>query len=176
MVSLLVTSTQSARRKVRPSVPIPKSSDCLNILGWTPSTFVSSRADRAKQKAAKPEDFMDEEDLQELKDGKSLVDTTDEMDLLGGTQAELNRRGGDPEEECVIHNANHRVSYTDNFLLLVQLPVPWKHRCSPLQRTQQVLVYSRRWGGKLVRVSVLVSRTGNGNCKTCKLLQAAPVS
>ncbi|TEB36535.1 DUF1604-domain-containing protein [Coprinellus micaceus] len=36
--------------------------------GWTPSTFVSSRNDRAKAKAAKPEDFMDEEDLQEMKE------------------------------------------------------------------------------------------------------------
>jgi len=72
--------------------------------GWTPSTFVSSRADRAKHKAARPEDFMDEEDLQELKDGQNLVDTTDEMDLVGGTKAELQRRGGMEEsEECVQH-------------------------------------------------------------------------
>ncbi|KAF8892162.1 hypothetical protein BD779DRAFT_95881 [Infundibulicybe gibba] len=53
--------------------------------GWTPSNFVSSRGDRAKQKTARPEDFMDEEDLQELKDSRKLVDTTDEMDLTAGT-------------------------------------------------------------------------------------------
>jgi len=47
---------------------------------------------------------MDEEDLQELKDGQNLVDTTDEMDLVGGTKAELQRRGGMEEsEECVQH-------------------------------------------------------------------------
>ncbi|KAJ7580229.1 hypothetical protein C8J56DRAFT_962576 [Mycena floridula] len=54
--------------------------------GWAPTAFVSSRGDRAKKKAARPEDFMDEEDLQELKDSRSLVETTDEMDLTGGRQ------------------------------------------------------------------------------------------
>ena len=54
------------------------------LLGWTPSTFVSSRSDRAKQKIARPEDFMDEEDLQELRDSRNLIDNADEMDLTGG--------------------------------------------------------------------------------------------
>ncbi|KAG5637846.1 hypothetical protein H0H81_002983 [Sphagnurus paluster] len=68
--------------------------------GWTPATFVSSRSDRAKQKAARPEDFMDEEDLQELKDSRKLVDTTDEMDLAGG-----NRGGVDEPEKDSIASA-----------------------------------------------------------------------
>ncbi|EWC46834.1 hypothetical protein DRE_03846 [Drechslerella stenobrocha 248] len=34
--------------------------------GWTPSTFVSSRSNRAKIKEMKPEDFMDDEDLADL--------------------------------------------------------------------------------------------------------------
>ncbi|KAK0466838.1 uncharacterized protein EV420DRAFT_651333 [Desarmillaria tabescens] len=42
--------------------------------GWAPSTFVSSRNDHVKQKAARPEDFMDEEDLQEFKDSRNLDD------------------------------------------------------------------------------------------------------
>jgi G patch domain-containing protein 1 len=44
---------------------------------------------------------MDEEDLAELKEGRNLVDTNDEMDLLGGTQAELGQKGGveEPEKE-----------------------------------------------------------------------------
>lgn len=63
--------------------------------GWTPSAFVSSRNDRAKAKVARPEDFMDEEDLQEIRDSRKFVDTADEMDLTGGTQAELARREGD---------------------------------------------------------------------------------
>ncbi|KAF6761784.1 DUF1604 domain-containing protein [Ephemerocybe angulata] len=45
--------------------------------GWAPSTFVSSRSDRAKKPAARPEDFMDEEDLQELKE-RMLVSTTED--------------------------------------------------------------------------------------------------
>ena len=40
---------------------------------------------------------MDEEDLAELKDSKKLVDTTEEMDILGGTQAAMRSRS-DPEE------------------------------------------------------------------------------
>ena len=56
--------------------------------GWAPSTFVSSRTERAKKQAARPEDFMDEEDLQDIKDSRNLVDTTEEMDLSGGTKME----------------------------------------------------------------------------------------
>ncbi|KAK0466836.1 uncharacterized protein EV420DRAFT_1617123 [Desarmillaria tabescens] len=70
--------------------------------GWVPSTFVSSRNERAKQKAARPEDFMDEEDLQELKDSRNLVDTTDEMDFMGGTQAEKQRKeNADVENDSI---------------------------------------------------------------------------
>ncbi|THH12066.1 hypothetical protein EW145_g253 [Phellinidium pouzarii] len=49
--------------------------------GWAPATFTSSRTDRSKKKTARPEDFMDEEDLAELRDSQKLVDTTEEMDL-----------------------------------------------------------------------------------------------
>ncbi|KAF7371047.1 G-patch domain [Mycena sanguinolenta] len=63
--------------------------------GWTPSTFVSSRSARAQKKAARPEDYMDEEDLQELRDSRNVVDTTDEMDLTGGTKP----GNGDDEEQ-----------------------------------------------------------------------------
>ena len=73
------------------------------LLGWAPSTFVSSRSDRAKQKAARPEDFMDEEDLAELRDSKKLVDENEEMDF-GGTASELKKRNNDldEQEECVL--------------------------------------------------------------------------
>lgn len=40
---------------------------------------------------------MDEEDLQDLKDSRNIVDTTEEMDFLGGTQAAL----ADEDKECV---------------------------------------------------------------------------
>ncbi|KAH8833057.1 hypothetical protein DL96DRAFT_1677302 [Flagelloscypha sp. PMI_526] len=54
--------------------------------GWTPSTFVSSRNDRSKKKQARPEDFMDEEDLQDMKDSLKLVDKADEMDVSQSRQ------------------------------------------------------------------------------------------
>ncbi|KAG6816148.1 hypothetical protein H0H87_008325 [Tephrocybe sp. NHM501043] len=65
--------------------------------GWTPATFVSSRGERAKQKAARPEDFMDEEDLQELRDSRKLVDTADEMDFAGRSGANLE----EPEKDSI---------------------------------------------------------------------------
>ncbi|EJD48090.1 DUF1604-domain-containing protein [Auricularia subglabra TFB-10046 SS5] len=68
--------------------------------GWTPATFTSSRSERATARAARPEDFMDDEDLAEMRDSMKLVDTTEEMDLTGGTQAELRKRMGDgPKDE-----------------------------------------------------------------------------
>ncbi|EIN06259.1 hypothetical protein PUNSTDRAFT_145550 [Punctularia strigosozonata HHB-11173 SS5] len=69
--------------------------------GWTPQTFVSSRSERAKKKQARPEDFMDEEDLAELAESRKLVDETEEMDILGGTQAEMSKRTGDVEDDSM---------------------------------------------------------------------------
>ncbi|KXN90681.1 G patch domain-containing protein 1 [Leucoagaricus sp. SymC.cos] len=73
--------------------------------GWTPSTFVSSRGDRAKSKASRPEDFMDEEDLQELRESRTIVDTTQEMDLTAGTSAELAKRQvtDDSEQDTLVY-------------------------------------------------------------------------
>jgi G patch domain-containing protein 1 len=79
--------------------PLSVLSTKLFVTGWTPSTFVSSRSDRAKNRKARPEDFMDEEDLAEIKESRNLVDTNEEMDILGATQAEINLRGGDEESE-----------------------------------------------------------------------------
>ncbi|KAG1897082.1 uncharacterized protein F5891DRAFT_1050235 [Suillus fuscotomentosus] len=63
--------------------------------GWTPSTFISSRSDRAtnKNRPSRPEDFMDEEDLTGMRDDQKLVDEHEQMDLLGGTQDEMSKRG-----------------------------------------------------------------------------------
>jgi len=68
--------------------------------GWAPSAFVSSRGDRAKTQVARPEDFMDEEDLQELHASRIIVNATQEMDLTG-TAAELSKQrgGGNDEQE-----------------------------------------------------------------------------
>ncbi len=54
--------------------------------GWTPSAFRSNRADKEKAKAqglpgaaapkgSRPEDFMDEEDLQDLKESREITAT-----------------------------------------------------------------------------------------------------
>ena len=69
--------------------------------GWTPSTFVSSRGDRAKTRTvARPEDFMDDEDLADRAEGRKLVDETEEMDLdFGGTAGERARRAAAENEQ-----------------------------------------------------------------------------
>ncbi|KAH7105909.1 DUF1604-domain-containing protein [Auriculariales sp. MPI-PUGE-AT-0066] len=67
--------------------------------GWAPQTFVSSRSDRASRKQARPEDFMDDEDLAEMRDAQKLVDTAEQMDLTGGTEAELKKRSGDDQQD-----------------------------------------------------------------------------
>ena len=75
------------------------------LSGWTPSTFVSSRSDRAKKKTARPEDFMDEEDLAEMRENQKLVDEHEEMDF-GGTAAEKRRQAGEgDDQECVCAQA-----------------------------------------------------------------------
>lgn len=50
-------------------------------LGWTPSTFTSSRNARAQpQKTAfRPEDFMDDEDMADRRENQNMVDEADEM-------------------------------------------------------------------------------------------------
>ncbi|XP_051018148.1 G patch domain-containing protein 1 [Acomys russatus] len=47
--------------------------------GWTPSTFVSSRQNRADKSALGPEDFMDEEDLSEFGIAPKAIVTTDDF-------------------------------------------------------------------------------------------------
>lgn len=93
------TSTLLDPKKVRSlCMTLLLVSSTLRYLGWAPSTFVSSRSDRAKAKAARPEDFMDEEDLAELRESRKLVDENEEMDF-GDTEAELRRRTGAEDSE-----------------------------------------------------------------------------
>ena len=35
---------------------------------------------------------MDEEDLQELRESQKMVDTSEQMDLFGGTEAEIRKK------------------------------------------------------------------------------------
>ncbi|KAI0322782.1 hypothetical protein OF83DRAFT_1048649 [Amylostereum chailletii] len=71
--------------------------------GWTPSTFISSRGDRSKKKDARPEDFMDEEDLAELRENQLMQGVKEQRDILGDTQAKLGARG-DPEEDSMANS------------------------------------------------------------------------
>ncbi|XP_060767752.1 G patch domain-containing protein 1 [Neoarius graeffei] len=47
--------------------------------GWTPSTFVSSRNEKAEKHNARPEDFMDEEDFSEHGIAPQQITTTDDF-------------------------------------------------------------------------------------------------
>lgn len=49
-----------------------------SLEGWSPSEFRSTRADKAKGKAQKPEDFMDEEDLGQFGIAPQTVRATEE--------------------------------------------------------------------------------------------------
>jgi hypothetical protein len=100
------TSTQLGPKRVCSSLIFSHNHSTNISQGWTPATFTSSRNERAKKAAMRPEDFMDEEDIQDLKDSRTIVDTTEEMDFLGGTQAELRGKLGedDSEKECVCAN------------------------------------------------------------------------
>lgn len=59
--------------------------------GWTPSTFVSSRKDRAKKVERRAEDFMDEEDEREAEEERTLG-TAGEFTGFG-TEGDAVRRG-----------------------------------------------------------------------------------
>lgn len=64
--------------------------------GWTPASFVSSRANRVKDapklKDQRPEDFMDDEDRADAEEARK-VQTADGFAGLGTTQDEITRRG-----------------------------------------------------------------------------------
>ncbi|KAI9473868.1 MAG: hypothetical protein EXX96DRAFT_579691 [Benjaminiella poitrasii] len=66
--------------------------------GWEPTNYVSSRNSRNEKKQARPEDFMDEEDLQDMTSARKLV-ATEEFDTLGGTERELAARRQHQREE-----------------------------------------------------------------------------
>jgi G patch domain-containing protein 1 len=63
--------------------------------GWAPSTFVSSRANRAKKDDAKqrPEDFMDEEDLRDAEEARK-IETNAAFAGLGSTEDHFSRQDG----------------------------------------------------------------------------------
>ncbi|KAJ3501502.1 hypothetical protein NLJ89_g9308 [Agrocybe chaxingu] len=89
---------EKGRRRLHGAFTGGFSAGYFNTVGWTPQSFVSSRNDRAKKKDMRAEDFMDEEDLQDLKDSHNLVDMIEQMDFGGGaTTALLGTEVGDVE-------------------------------------------------------------------------------
>jgi G patch domain-containing protein 1 len=71
------------------------------IEGWTPSTFTSSRTNRAKSSAMTAEDFMDEEDLAEMAENQQ-VSTKSQFEGLGSTAEEIqNRTAGDLFDDLI---------------------------------------------------------------------------
>ncbi|KAI9373069.1 DUF1604-domain-containing protein [Aspergillus egyptiacus] len=62
--------------------------------GWAPATFVSSRQNRAKDAGQqRPEDFMDEEDIREAEESRTLH-TNNEFSGFGSTATDPTRSGG----------------------------------------------------------------------------------
>jgi hypothetical protein len=96
VVSLLATSTTVGSKEGTFSSSHPPSYALRRrYAGWTPSTFVSSRSDRAKQKVSRPEDYMDEEDLAELRENQimsGIKQQQQQRDVFGGAQAEPRSR------------------------------------------------------------------------------------
>lgn len=69
------TSTLLDLKRVRWSaLIIGRITDKDIYAGWAPSTFKSSRSSRAS-KVQRAEDFMDEEDLQQMRDDRQLENT-----------------------------------------------------------------------------------------------------
>jgi len=97
--SLQVTSTLLARKKARHHRYPSSTVTCSLSVGWAPSTFVSSRSDRAKQKASRAEDYMDEEDLAELRESQIMAGVKEQQqhDVFGAAHPEPTQ--GDPEQE-----------------------------------------------------------------------------
>jgi len=77
---------------------------------------------------------MDEEDLQDLKDSRNLVDTTEEMDFLGGKQAgSFGKADEDSDKEFVVKFMFVR---NLNAISAVRLLAHSKRHYCPLRRIQ----------------------------------------
>jgi hypothetical protein len=83
---------------------------------------------------------MDEEDIAELKEGRTLLDTTEEMDFPIGAQGSIKPTGLENSEQefvrfqqppCVCANVN----------TIALLPQHWKQLCCHHPRTQSVRVF-----------------------------------
>jgi hypothetical protein len=94
-----VTTTQSGPKSENlPSIQFSHSA-CLNRINTVYVHFLPFGPGKAE--GARPEDFMDEEDIADIKKRQCILDASDEMNLSG--TARLNRpQGADElESECV---------------------------------------------------------------------------
>lgn len=74
--------------------------------GWTPSTFISSRSNKKDEtnranaiaSGSRPEDFMDEEDLDDLREKRELKNNAG-FQYDGSSGGREARTGGEDEEE-----------------------------------------------------------------------------
>lgn len=71
---------------------------------------------------------MDDEDLQDIKDSRNLVDTTEEMDFMGGTQKELQGKDDvdESDKEYLQTSYIHTYSWHSDLTFSVQSPAPLK--------------------------------------------------
>ena len=72
---------------------------------------------------------MDDEDLQDIKDNLNLVDTTEEMDFMGGTQKELQGKDGLDESDKEYVQTSNTYSWHSDLKFAVQSPVLLKLLC-----------------------------------------------
>lgn len=123
------------------------------VVGWAPTTFVSSRNERAKKHATRPEDFMDEEDLQDVKDSRKIVDETEQMDFhSGGPREGLGEGNDDFKKEWVTV-----VGFLSGKLIswiTVLLHEHSNQRSFHRLKILLVLKSSKRWAGALGKESV----------------------
>ena len=68
----------------------------LSLPGWAPSTFVSSRSNRASKREQQPSDFLDDDEREEQE--RESFATSAQFDTFGFTATELGRRQARREE------------------------------------------------------------------------------
>lgn len=96
-----------------------------SLEGWTPSTFKSSRSDKAKEIQQKPEDFMDDEDMDEFGIAPKVLRAT--SDFNDGSKKRARRHNvsdGPIPGEPVLRNLLQPVKETIGMKLLRKMG--WK--------------------------------------------------
>ena len=66
---------------------------------------------------------MDDEDLQDIKDSRNIVDTTEEMDFMGGIQKDLQGKDDVDESDKEYVQTSYTYSWHSDLKFPVQSPV-----------------------------------------------------